>query len=107
MKFLCRNLGLVIVALCLGGFVRADGTTNLLTNPSLPKLNPHQVPGWVFSTWILHDNPGAVGQVDGKISIDTDGKNMLTVASTQSLTSIQLWWQTSPVLPCAGGSAYE
>ena len=97
---------MAMVALCLGQSAWADGT-NVLTNPSLPTSNPHQVPGWVFSTWIFKDNPGAVGQVGGKIAVDTDGKNMLTVASTQSLANIQLWWQTLAPLPCAGGSTYE
>ena len=105
MKFLLLLGGLGALVFGLSAPLRADAT-NLLPVPGIPEPNQNPASSWVFSAWNANSDPTAKGKVDGKISTDTDGHQMLTVASTESLKSIQMWWQAQNVT-CAGGASYQ
>ncbi len=96
---------LVFLACGLAASLRADGT-NLLPAPGGPQPGQNPATAWVLSTWNADNDPAAKGKVDGKLAIDTDGKNILTIASTESLKTLQMWWQVQGIT-CAGGSSYQ
>jgi len=103
MKFVLHLVGLGAMMFCLSAPLRADGS-NLLPASATPQPDQNPAAAWEFSTWNL--DPTVKDKVAGKISPDTDGHNMLTVSSTESLTSLQMWWQAQNIA-CVGGASYQ
>jgi len=95
------------VMLGLGGFpASADEVTNLLSNPNFNSDAAQHLANWEYSSWILRDDPGLTGKVAGSVTTDTDGHHCLTISSSDTLHSTQMWWQNQDAA-CAGGSSYE